>query len=255
MRMRIAKALAAAGIAARRKCEAFILDGLVTVNGEVARDLGRQVDPAKDVIRFKGKKLGLEEPVYYMVHKPIGYVTTVSDPHAEKTVLDLLPTDLTQKARLFPVGRLDKDSTGLLLLTNDGDLANRLIHPRYEVGKWYEVTLDRPLDEKSKERVLRGIKLEEGPARAEEIKSLSARIVRLLLKEGKKREIRRMFDQVGYKVEALCRVEFGPLKLDTLPSGQYRPLTGEEVAKLKSAGGSGSRNAKKFSGERSRPSR
>lgn len=239
--MRIARALALAGIAARRKCEAFILEGLVTVNGETVRDLGRQVEPDKDEIRFRGKPLSFEQPVYFMLHKPAGYTTTVSDPHAEKTVYELLPENLKgsdpkgsdPQTRVFPVGRLDRDSTGLLLFTNDGDLANRLTHPRYGVGKWYEVTLDRPLDPSARARVLRGVRLEEGPARAEKVEAVSARTVRLLLREGRKREIRRIFQQVGYKVEALCRTDFGPLKLGNLPSGRGRLLAPAEVAQLK----------------------
>jgi len=207
------------------------LEGLVTVNGETVRDLGRQVEPGKDEIKFRGKPLSSEAPVYFLLHKPAGYTTTVSDPHAEKTVLELLPREI--KARLFPVGRLDRDSTGLLLFTNDGDLANHLTHPRYGVGKWYEVTLDRPLDPKARARVLRGVALEEGPARAEKLEALSARTVRLLLREGRKREIRRIFQQVGYKVEALCRTDFGPLKLGKLPSGQGRLLSPQEIAQLK----------------------
>lgn len=229
--MRIARALAMGGIAARRKCEAFILEGRVAVNGEVVRDLGRQVEPGKDKILFRGKPLIFEAAVYFMLHKPAGYTTTVSDPHAEKTVLELLPREI--KERLFPVGRLDKDSTGLLLFTNDGDLANRLIHPRYGVGKWYEVTLDRPLDSRARARVLRGVSLEEGPARAEKVEPLSARTVRLLLREGRKREIRRIFQQIGYKVEVLCRTDFGPLKLGKLAEGQGRLLSPAEVAQLK----------------------
>ena len=229
--MRIARALALAGIAARRKCEVFILEGLVTVNGETVRDLGRQVEPDKDEIRFRGKPLSSEPPVYFLLHKPAGYTTTASDPHAEKTVFELLPPEI--KARLFPVGRLDRDSTGLLLFTNDGDLANRLTHPRYGVGKWYEVTLDRPLDPRARARVLRGVPLEEGPARAERVEAVSARTVRLLLREGRKREIRRIFQQVGYRVEALCRTDFGPLKLGSLPPAKGRMLTPPEVAQLK----------------------
>ena len=234
--MRIARALALGGIAARRKCEAFVLEGQVTVNGEVVRDLGRQVEPDKDEIRFRGKKLSFERPLYFMLHKPAGYTTTVSDPHAEKTVYELLPENLrgqAPKTRVFPVGRLDKDSTGLLLFTNDGDLANRLTHPRYGVGKWYEVTLDRPLDPRARARVLRGVPLEEGPARAEQVEPVSGRTVRLLLREGRKREIRRIFQQIGYRVEALCRVEFGPLKLGRLAPGEGRLLSPAEAAQLK----------------------
>ncbi len=231
--MRIARALALAGIAARRKCEAFILEGEVSLNGQVIRDLGRQVEPGKDEIRFRGKKLSFDLPVYFLLHKPAGYTTTLSDPHAEKTVQELLPADLRSRARLFPVGRLDRETTGLLLFTNDGELANRLIHPRYGVGKWYEVTLDRPLDPKNQAKLLRGVVLEEGPARAEKVEPLSGRTVRLMLREGKKREIRRLFDTLGFRVEALCRIAFGPLKLGSLPSGQGRLLTPEEILQLK----------------------
>ena len=234
--MRIARALALAGVAARRKCEAFILEGRVTVNGGTVRDLGRQVEPGKDRILLDGKPLSFEAPVYFLLHKPAGYTTTVSDPHAERTVFELLPKNLLAPGtgvRVFPVGRLDRDSTGLLLFTNDGELANRLTHPRYGVGKWYEVTLDRPLEPRARARVLRGVALEEGPARAEKLESLSARTVRLLLREGRKREIRRIFQQLGYRVEALCRAEFGPLKLGNLPPAKGRLLTPAEVAQLK----------------------
>lgn len=231
--MRIARALALAGIAARRKCEALIEQGLVSVNGETVKDLGRQVDPAKDKILFRGKPVTFEVRVYFMLHKPAGYTTTVSDPHAEKTVLELVPAEVSRRGRLFPVGRLDKDSTGLLLLTNDGELANRLTHPRYGVGKRYEVTLDRPLEQKGRDRLFRGVQLEEGPARAERVEELAARKVRLTLREGKKREIRRMFDQLGYRVQELCRVEFGTLRLGNLPSGHGRLLTPQEEGALK----------------------
>ncbi len=235
--------MASAGIAARRKCEAFVLEGLVTVNGETVRDLGRQVEPGKDKILFRGRQLSFkEEPVYFLLHKPAGYTTTASDPHAERTVYELLPPEfraasggskpLGSQRRLFPVGRLDRDSTGLLLFTDDGDLAHRLTHPRYGVAKWYEVTLDRPLDPRDRAKVMRGVALEEGPARAEEVKPVSGRTVRLLLREGKKREIRRMFHQVGYQVQTLCRISFGPLKLGNLPSGQGRLLTPQEARAL-----------------------
>ena len=244
--MRIARALALAGIGARRKCEAYVLEGEVAVNGQVARDLGRQVDPDRDEIRFRGERLAFSERVYYILNKPAGYTTTASDPHAEKTVYELLPSELGMERptlRLFPVGRLDRDSTGLLLFTNDGELANQLTHPRYEVGKWYEVRLARPLDSKARSQLLKGVQLEEEIARVEQVQSVSPNTVRLLLREGKKREVRRIFDQLGYRVISLCRTAFGPLKLGNLRLGQGRFLDSEEVAKLKRLTGSSGLNS------------
>ena len=231
--MRIARALALAGVASRRKCETYITAGEVAVNGEVLHDLGRQVDPAKDRVTFRGKALSLQpEPIYFLLHKPAGYTTTASDPYAMRTVYHLLPQ---LPARVFAVGRLDRESTGLLLFTNDGDLAQRLTHPRYEVGKQYEVELDRPLEGKDKVQLMKGVRLEEGIARVESIQPVSGRQLRLLIREGKKREIRRIFQEVGYRVTALTRVALGPLKLGNLPSGQGRALSGAEVAALKRA--------------------
>ena len=243
--MRIARALALAGINSRRKCEAYISAGQVTVNGEIVRDLGRQVDPDKDEICFRSKQIRFENYVYYILNKPEGYMTTASDPYAEKTVFDLLPARLvprTQKpmpsrTRVFPVGRLDKNSTGLLLLTNDGELANRLIHPRYEVGKWYEVKLDRALDPRDRTRLLKGVRLEEGMAKAERLRPLTKRSLQVLLCEGKKREVRRIFDALGYEVVRLCRIAFGPLLLGSLPLGTGRFLGHRDIQALRQAAG------------------
>ncbi len=243
--MRIARAMALAGIDSRRKCETHIAAGQVTVNGEVVQDLGRQVDPEKDEILFRGRLLHFEKCVYYVLNKPEGYTTTASDPYAEKTVFDLLPVKLVPKTgkpmpsrtRVFPVGRLDKNSTGLLLFTNDGDLANHLIHPRYEVGKWYEVRLDRALDPRDRGRLLKGVPLEEGPAVAEKVRMLSKRNLQVLIREGKKREIRRIFDALGYEVVRLCRIAFGPILLGALPEGQGRFLAKHEIVKLREAAG------------------
>ncbi len=238
--MRISRALALAGIAARRKCEQHVLAGEVAVNGEVAKDLGRQVDPAKDRVTFRGKPVTIREKVYYLLHKPAGYTTTASDPHAEKTVFEMLPPELRSEKvpgrpdpfRVFPVGRLDRDSTGLLLFTNDGELANRLTHPRYEVGKVYEAKLDRPLDPAALSRLRRGVRLEDGVARPERVEVLATGAVRLLLREGKKREVRRIFEALGRRVTHLCRISFGPLQLGSLPAGRGRPLRPEEVRAL-----------------------
>lgn len=239
--MRIARALALAGIASRRKCEEFISKGDVKVNGAVVEDLGRQVEPGEDMITFRGKVLRFDSYVYYLLNKPEGYVTTAEDAHAKKTVYDLLPRQLAVRAkpsdatrrRVFPVGRLDKDSMGLLLFTNDGDLANRLMHPRYQVGKWYEVKLNRAFDPAHKKVLLQGIRLKEGIAKVERIRGLSRRSLQLLIREGKKREIRRIFEKLDYKVIRLIRFSFGPLHLGPMPPGAGRFLSKKEVMELK----------------------
>ena len=243
--MRIARAMALAGIDSRRKCEAYIAAGQVTVNGETVQDLGRQVEPGKDEILFRGRMLQFEKCVYYILNKPQGYTTTAADPYAEKTVFELLPVKLVPKTgkpmpsrtRVFPVGRLDKNSTGLLLFTNDGDLANHLIHPRYEVGKWYEVRLDRALDPRDRGRLLKGVQLEEGPATAEKVRMLSKRNLQLLIQEGKKREVRRLFEALGYEVVRLCRIAFGPILLGNMPLGTGRILGRREITALRQAAG------------------
>lgn len=239
--MRIARALALAGIDSRRKCEVHVRNGAVRVNGQVVRDLGRQVDLEKDQILFRGRPLECPWSVYFILNKPAGYTTTAQDPHAEKNVYDLLPRSLVRasrdpqsgRTRVFPVGRLDKDSTGLLLFTNDGELANRMTHPRYGVGKWYEVRLDRAWDPRDGKRLLAGVRLEEGIAKAEKFQPLSRRVIRLLIREGKKREVRRLFEKLEYKVVGLCRIALGPLTIQNLPSGRGRFLTPQETDRLK----------------------
>ncbi len=250
--MRIARLLALSGIDSRRKCEAFVLRGDVTLNGEVIRDLGRQVDPERDEILFRGRAVELETRIYYILNKPKGYTTTASDPYADKTVYDLLPSKLVPKTgkvlpgrtRVFPVGRLDRNSTGILLFTNDGDMANRLIHPRYGVGKWYEVRLDKALDPRDERRLLRGVELEEGRAVVEKVRSVSKRVHRLLIREGKNREVRRIFEAIGYEVIDLCRIAFGPILLGEMELGAGRFLTREEKQKLQEAVFEGARAAK-----------
>lgn len=239
--MRISRALALAGIDSRRKCETHVLNGAVKVNGEIVRDLGRQVDPETDEISFRGKSLRSQKYVYYVLNKPKGYATTAWDPHAEKTVFDLLPGELAprtvkaQRTRVFPVGRLDRDSTGLLLFTNDGEMANRLIHPRYGVGKWYEVKLDRALEQFDTRRLLEGVRLEEGWVKVQKLHRISKRRLQVLINEGKKREVRRIFDKLEYEVIELCRVAFGPLLLGEMPPGQGRYLSRIEISRLKQA--------------------
>jgi len=245
--MRISRALALFGIDSRRKSEEHVKNGAVIVNGEVVRDLGRQVDPETDEILFRGRPLSLPRSIYFILHKPAGYTTTADDPHAEKTVYDLLPRTLVRgtrhpglgKTRVFPVGRLDRQSTGVLLFTNDGELANRLMHPRFAVGKWYEIRLDRTLDPRDGHKLLEGVRLDDGIAKAEKLHKLSKRNLRLLIREGKKREVRRLFEKLGYEVISLCRIAFGPLTLQGLPPGTGRFLTPQEVRTLKAPNASG----------------
>ena len=239
--MRISRALALAGIDSRRKCEVHVRNGAVSVNGEVVRDLGRQVDPEADEILFRSRPVRFEKYIYYLLYKPVGYTTTAGDPHAKKTVYHLMPKHLvprtrqmqTPRIRVFPVGRLDQDSAGLLLMTNDGAAAHRLTHPRFRVEKWYLVRLNRALEAPDLKRALDGVVLSDGPAKAEKLQPVSRRIVRLMIREGRNREIRRLFGKLGYEVTELCRIAFGPITLGNLGPGQGRFLTPAEVHLLK----------------------
>lgn len=239
--MRISKVLALAGIGSRRKCEVYVQNGAVCVNGEVVRDLGRRVDPARDTIQFRGRMLDWSAPVYFMLHKPEGYITSAQDPHHTRTVYDLLPRQLVRacqqaearRTRVFPVGRLDRDTTGLLLFTNDGALANRLTHPRYQIEKCYEVRLHRPFERTDRGLILKGIRLREGLAKVKRIHPVSRRVLRVFLCEGKKREVRRIFAKMDYKVVGLKRTAFGSLRLGGLPPGAGRFLTEPEVRGLR----------------------
>ena len=245
--MRIARVLALAGLDSRRKCETFIRNGAVTVNGEVVRDLGRQVDIENDAVLYRGKPVVMGERIYYILNKPEGYVTTAGDTHAKKTVYDILPHRLVRasrqvgssRSRVFPVGRLDRDSMGLLLFTNDGDLAHRLTHPRYGVGKWYEVRLHKAFDRRDTKRLLAGISLHDGLAKVEKVEVVSPRIVHVLLREGKNREVRRIFEALEYGVVRLLRFGFGPIFVGQLPLGQGRYLNKREVQALRDAAGGG----------------
>jgi len=248
---RLQKILAAAGVASRRGSEALIAAGRVTVDGRVAR-LGEQVDPSMARIEIDGRPLpGAAAPIYLALHKPAGVTSTVRDRHAETTVLDLVPTVLVPEgARLYPVGRLDQDSEGLLLLTNDGDWAEHVVHPRFGLEREYAVATGSPLDERQLAGLARGIELDEGVARlAQPLRhatSLETRRLsdlleaprsgltwyRTVLAQGWKRQLRRMFGAVGMPIERLVRVRIGPLRLDGLASGRVRRLTSAEVTRL-----------------------
>lgn len=225
--MRLQAFLARAGVASRRKAEELILKGLVRVNGEVAH-LGQRVGTG-DLVEVAGRRVELpQKRVVLALHKPRGYTTTRSDPHAEKTVYELLP----EIPGLHPVGRLDRESEGLLLFTNDGELLFRLTHPRYGVRKVYRVWTERgTLPEAGCRKLVEGVALEDGPARALSCKPAQGGAI-LTLGEGRKREVRRMLQAVGYPVKRLLRLQVGPVRLGNLPPGRWRRLSPEEVQAL-----------------------
>lgn len=247
---RLQKIIAAAGLASRRKAEQFITSGLVSVNGQVVSELGAKADPERDHIRVAGKLLrGSERHVYFLLNKPRGYVTTVTDPEGRPTVMDLVRAAGT---RVYPVGRLDYDSEGLLLMTNDGELAYRLMHAASHVPKTYQVKVSGRPSEAGLQKLRAGIFLPARPPRPGQgggdrgRKSAPAKL-RLLrdaenpwyevtLIEGRNRQIRRMFEQIGHHVEKIKRVGYGPLALD-VPPGQFRPLHPAELARLQALAG------------------
>ena len=236
---RLQKILSQAGIASRRKAEELIQAGRVRLNGRVVTELGTKADPRTDRITIDGRPLRLSsERLYILLHKPVGVVTTLSDPEGRPTVRDLLPE---VRVRVFPVGRLDYYSSGLLLLTNDGELALRLTHPRYGVRKTYQVKVNGRPTAEALEKLASGVRLEEGttaPAEVRVIRGSDAKTwLEITLSEGRKREVRRMCEQVGYRVEKLTRIRLGPLNLGSLQPGQHRTLTEREVYQLRHAVG------------------
>jgi len=226
---RLQKFLASAGIGSRRYCEELIREGRVQVNGKIAQ-IGQSVVPGQDKVTYRGKTVEAgTERVVIALNKPTGYLSACHRGREEGWLVTEL-VDTTQ--RLFPVGRLDRDSEGLLLLTNDGDLALRLSHPRYETEKEYEVELDRVVSPELPARLLAGVTLEDGRARPVRVERVSSLTLRLVLTEGRKREVRRMLAALGYTVTRLVRVRIGRLSLKGLPSGKWRRLTAEEIALL-----------------------
>lgn len=241
--IRLQKLLSAAGVASRRHAEALILEGRVSVNGHVVRELGTRADPDRDQVRVDGSRIGLaKRRRYVLMNKPRGYVTTRSDPQGRPTVLDLLRST---SEYLYPVGRLDYESEGLVLLTNDGDLAARLMHPRHAVEREYHVRVRGIPDVRTLTRLSRGIVLEgrrTAPAGARVIEGQrGARgdqsVMALILREGRSRQVRRMCEAVGHPVVRLRRVRIGPLRDPTLKTGAYRELTVDEVRRLKKVAG------------------
>lgn len=233
---RLQKVLAAAGIASRRECELLISEGRVDVDGEVVTELGTRVDPLKQTIRLDGEALKKPKPAYFAVNKPTGVVCTANDPSGRPRVIDLLPPEV---GRVFNVGRLDMASEGLILVTNDGELANQLTHPRHGVEKLYHVKVAGAPTREALDTVRKGVYLDEGRVAFANVKIKSRRknstILEVVLDEGRNREIRRVLARVGHKVQELKRVAVGPVRLGEMPAGGYRPLTREEVRSLRAA--------------------
>lgn len=235
---RLQKILSHAGVASRRVAEELILQGRVAVNGVVQTRLGSRADPEKDEITVDGVPIDRRRSRYIMLNKPPGVVTTAADEHGRRTVLDLLPAELQG---LHPVGRLDKESEGLLILTNDGHLTNLVLHPRHTVEKEYLVAIDAPLSNAAMHRMVRGIEIDGEVLRAASVAPVrppdrtewpGAAWLLVTLREGKKRQIRRMLRVLGRTVLRLQRVRIGPLRLGDLPPGKWRELSDVEVAKL-----------------------
>ena len=231
--VRLNKFIANSGVCSRREADNLILAGCVTVNGEVVTELGTKVNINTDDIRFNGERLKGENKVYIVMNKPKGFVTTASDPHADKTVMDLLKACPT---RVFPVGRLDKNTTGVLMFTNDGEIAEKLTHPSYDKKKIYQVSLDNKLRQEDFEKILSGVELNDGVIAADELEYIEAddhRKLGIEIHSGKNRIVRRIFESLGYEVKALDRVYFAGLTKKGLKRGEWRYLTEGEINLLR----------------------
>lgn len=240
---RLQKILSAAGVASRRLSEELITQGRVSVNGKIVTELGTKADPSRDEIRVDGRRIRIEQRrVYLLLNKPRGYVTTRSDPQGRPTVMDLIKQ---VREYVYPVGRLDYDSEGLLLLTNDGDLAARLTHPRHEVERIYEARVKGVPDDHELNRLARGIVIEGRRTSRARVRVASVRdtpggpqaIIEIAIHEGRQRQVRKMFDAVGHPVVRLRRIAIGPITDDALPTGHYRELTFAELTRLQRAAG------------------
>ncbi len=227
--MRLNRYLAAAGLGSRRGVEALIQDGLVKINGQVIEDLGTVVGP-EDVVKVGSRIVTPQEIVHAVMYKPRGFLCTASDERERRTIFDLLPTDWP---RVYHVGRLDMESEGLLIVTNDGELSLSLTHPRFKIEKEYEVTLDKPFDPAQKAKLLRGFHIEGGRAKMEVVEQVSANKLRVILTQGIKRQIRLMLYDCGFEVENLCRIRIGTIGIDKLRAGMWRMLSPKDVADLK----------------------
>jgi len=232
--IRLQKLLAQSGVASRRKCEELMLDGEVEVDGEIVTRLGTKVDPRTAVIRVSGRRLPpVSDHVYLVLNKPRGVVSTMSDPDGRQTISDVVAD---RPERLFHVGRLDTDTAGLLLLTNDGDFAHKMAHPSYEVDKTYVAEVTGRFGKDTVATLLAGVDLDDGPVRPTRVRVVSATpaksIVELVIHEGRNRIVRRLLDHVGHPVTRLTRTEFGPVRLGPLKSGEVRDLGNDELGEL-----------------------
>jgi 23S rRNA pseudouridine2605 synthase len=230
---RLQKVMAAAGLGSRRTCEDLIAGGRVTVNGERAV-LGRRVDPDTDQIAIDGTPVGVRPGrVHYLLNKPAGVVTTADDPQGRPTVVDLVPDE----PRVFPVGRLDLDTEGLLLLTNDGELTHRLTHPSFGVDKEYIAHVDGEPSRRAVRQLREGVELDDGPTAPAQASLVAPSIIKLVIHEGRNRQVRRMCEAIGHPVRRLIRTRIGPLSDRKLKPGQWRPLTNDELRALERAAG------------------
>lgn len=227
--MRLNRFLAASGLGSRRGVEELIKDGRVRINGQVVTDLATRVNP-EDTVKVGSRVLRVQQFFYAVLHKPKGYLCTASDERDRRTIYDLLPPEWP---RVFNVGRLDKDSEGLLLVTNDGDLSLALTHPRYKIDKEYDVVIDKPFDPSHREKLLKGFHIIGGRAKMESLQQLGTQRLRVVLQQGIKRQIRLMMYELGYEVTQLLRVRIGPIEIGRMKPGDWRILNAQEIGALK----------------------
>ena len=224
--MRLNRFLASAGLGSRRSVEEIIQSGRVRINGRVVEDLATQVGP-EDSVKVGSKVIRTQQTIHAVLNKPRGLLSTADDERGRRTIFELLPE---KWPRVFHVGRLDRESEGLMLLTNDGDLALRLTHPRFHVEKEYEVGIDKPFDPAHREKLLKGFHIEGGRAKAELVAEIKPHLLRMILRQGIKRQIRLMLFELGYEVVHLRRVRIGPIRLGQLRVGEWRMVTPKELA-------------------------
>ena len=227
-KMRLNKFLSEAGIASRRKADDLIKEGRIEVNGSVVTELGLKIDPAKDIVKYDGEVVKFKKYVYYLFHKPAGYITTFKDERGRKTIFDLIKIN----QRVFPVGRLDRDTTGVMILTNDGNFANFLMHPKNKIPREYVVTLDKQFVEPLNK--LKKVNLEDGPVYVDSIEFLdfSKRKLKILLHEGRNRVVKRIFSKFGYTVKALHRKSFAGFNVDKIPVGKLVKIQPAEIKRI-----------------------
>ncbi|MEO6846667.1 MAG: pseudouridine synthase [Chthoniobacterales bacterium] len=226
--MRLNRFLASAGLGSRRSCEELIRNGYVTIDGHLCTKLATEVEENNEV-RVRGKVVQTKPLTYLLLYKPTGFVCTRNDPHADRTIYDLLPEHFHDLAH---VGRLDKDSAGLLLLTNNGELTLAMTHPSHQVDKEYEVLLDKPFDKLLVAKLIRGFQIEGGWGKMESVHHLAPAKLKVVLRQGINRQIRKMFYRLGYEVKKLVRIRIGPLRIETMRPGQWTLLTKAEVVPL-----------------------